>query len=61
MNLEVTFNWQSGRHSDDKIGHEFAREHKKFRSDVVLMKGHGVFAASDTLESCFKHVISVGR
>tara|TARA_B100000161_G_C33555185_1_gene417487 strand:+ start:2463 stop:3110 length:648 start_codon:yes stop_codon:yes gene_type:complete len=44
---------------DDKIGHEFARVYKKFRSDVVLMKGHGVFAASDTLESCLKHVISV--
>ena len=28
---------------DDKIGHEFARVYKKFRSDVVLMKGHGVF------------------
>lgn len=44
---------------DEKIGLEFARVYKKFRSDVVLMKGHGVFAASDTLEACLKHVISV--
>ena len=44
---------------DDKIGLEFARVYKKFRSDVVLMKGHGVFAASDSLKACLKHVISV--